>query len=86
MLRALRREVDAELIVKLRSIQDSLNKEEFCRLLPNDAERRDVIKQRIKRVVAGETFSLGIGARGDEGRCVDKSAAATAAREFAEAL
>ena len=52
--------MDAELIVKLRSIQDSLNKEEFCRLLPNDAERRDMIKQRIKRVVAGETFSLGI--------------------------
>lgn len=78
--------MDAELIVKLRSIQDSLNKEEFCRLLPNDSERRDVIKQRIKRVVAGETFSLGIGARGDEGRCADESAAATAAGEFAEAL
>lgn len=78
--------MDAELIVKLRSIQDSLNKEEFCRLLPNDAERRDMIKQRIKRVVAGETFSLGIGARGDEGRCADESAAATAAGEFAEAL
>ena len=68
--------MDAELIVKLRSIQDSLN----------DAERRDMIKQRIKRVVAGETFSLGIGARGDEGRCADESAAATAAGEFAEAL
>ncbi|KAK8818977.1 hypothetical protein WA538_001557, partial [Blastocystis sp. DL] len=54
LLRALRREVDAELIVKLRSIQDSLNKEEFCRLLPNDAERRDVIKQRIKRELERE--------------------------------
>lgn len=78
--------MDAELVAKLRSIQDSLTKEEFCKLLPNDAERRDVIKQRIKRVVAGGLFSLGIGARSDEGRCVDKSAAATAAREFAEAL
>lgn len=78
--------MDAELVAKLRSVQDSLNKEEFCRLLPNDAERRDVIKQRIKRVVASGLFSLGIGARSDEGRCVDKSAAATAAREFAEAL
>ena len=78
--------MDAELVVKLRSVQDSLNKEEFCRLLPNDAERRDVIKQRIKRVVADDAFSLGIGARSDEGRCVDESAAATAAGEFAEAL
>lgn len=78
--------MDAELVAKLRSIQDSLTKEEFCKLLPNDAERRDVIKQRIKRVVASGLFSLGIGARSDEGRCADESAAATAAGEFAEAL
>ena len=78
--------MDAELVAKLRLVQDSLSKEEFCRLLPNDAERRDVIKQRIKRVVVHEAFSLGIGARGDEGRCADESAAATAAGEFAEAL
>lgn len=86
LLRALRREVDAELVAKLRSVQDSLNKEDFCRLLPSDVERREVIKQRIKRVFVAKVFYLGIGARGDEGRRVDESAAATAIGEFAKAL
>ena len=67
-------------------MQDSLNREDFCQLLPGDAERREVIKQRIKRVFVVRAFQLGIGARGDEGRCVDESAAATAFGDFAEAL